>query len=123
MRRDDASPLALRQDALTARAALQRLELRATLENLHHGATSRSGAVVIAMQLARLLASAGTSPAAAGAGPGTRPWMLTAAWLLVRILRKHPAARWLVVAGAAGGAIWWIARAMKTPDTGGDDSG
>jgi len=49
--------------------------------------------------------------------------MLSAGWLLVRALRASPTARWLVGAGAAGVAIWWVVQALRTPEAGDDDSG
>jgi hypothetical protein len=49
--------------------------------------------------------------------------MVSAGILLVRALRVSPTARWLAGAGALGAAIWWVARALRTPDEGQDDSG
>jgi hypothetical protein len=113
--------LALRREALTARAELQRIELGAALAQLRAGSVASRGVAAIALSLARSLAASRSdgAPAALRA----RPWMLSAGVLLVRALRASPTARWVAAAGALGAAIWWVARALRTPDEGQDDSG
>jgi hypothetical protein len=113
--------LALRREALTARAALQRIELGAALAQLRHGSTASRGLGAIALSLVRSLAASKTGrPSAA---MRARPWMLSAGILGVRVLRASPTARWLAGVGALGAAIWWVARALRTQDAGQDDSG
>lgn len=113
--------LALRREALTARAGLQRIELGAALAQLRAGSAASRGAGAIALNLVRSLAA--SRSAGVPAAMRARPWMLSAGILLVRALRVSPAARWLVGAGALGAAIWWVARTLRTPDEGQDDSG
>lgn len=113
--------LALRREALTARAELQRIELSAAIAQLRRGSTASKGLGAIALALVRsMAASKAGQPSAASRA---RPWMLSAGILAVRVLRVSPAARWLAGAGALGAAIWWVARALRTQDAGQDESG
>ena len=121
MTRAHSDALALRREALTARAALQRLQLTASLTRMRTDVVTARGLGGLALRLA-------TTWAGSRAGQATRvvrarPWMLSAGWLLVRALRASPTARWLVGAGAAGAAVWWLVRALRTPEAAGDDSG
>ena len=113
--------LALRREALTARAELQRIEIGAALAQLRAGSAASRGVGAIVLSLARSLAA--SRSAGAPAAVGARSWMISAGILLVRALRVSPTARWLAGAGALGAAIWWVARALRTPDEGQDDSG
>jgi hypothetical protein len=119
-RRRQVDELPLRRDALIARANLQRVELRLTLQQLTDGTGSARRLGGFALQSVRWLTAWRGSGAPAVAA---RPWMLSAAWLLVRALRRHPSVRWLAFAAATGTAVWWIARALKAPDVADDDSG
>ncbi len=109
---------ALRREALLTRAALQRMQLAASLDGIRSRARSGSGAGRFALGLAR--AFIGARSGAAAATP--RPWMLSAGWLLVRALRASPTARWIAGAAAIGGAAWWVARALRS-EAPKDDSG
>jgi hypothetical protein len=123
MTRAHREDLALRREALTARAALQRIQIASTLEQVRSGAVPPKAVAGLALRLA---SSWARSPAGQGtgvAGARARPWMLSAGWLLVRALRASPTARWLVGAGAAGVAIWWVVQALRTPEAGDDESG
>lgn len=113
--------LALRREALTARAALQRIELGAALARLRSGSVASRGVGAIVRSLARSLG--GAKSTGAPAAMNARPWMLSAGILLVRALRVSPTARWVAGAGALGAAIWWVARALRAPDEGQDESG
>ena len=113
--------LALRREALKARAELQRIELGAALAQLRAGSVASRGVAAIALSLARSLAA--SRSAGAPAALRARPWMLSAGILLVRALRASPTARWVAAVGALGAATWWVARALRTPDEGQDDSG
>lgn len=110
---------ALQREALAARAELQRLQLRGALTQLRSRSTNVKGAGALALGLSRLFVQS-RGP---GQGFAARPWMLSAGVLLVRALRASPTARWVTVAAAAGGAIWWAARALRAPDEPGDESG
>lgn len=116
--RDD---LALRREALSARAALQRIQIKASFTRMRTGTVTAKGLGGLALRLAS--SWAGTRPGQATPRARARPWMLSAGWLLVRALRTSPTARWLVGAGAAGAAVWWVVRALRTPDAAEDDSG
>jgi hypothetical protein len=121
MTRVDRDSLALRREALTARAGLQRLQVRAALEQLRDEATSPRVLGVTALRIVGrvLLGPKGASLAAVGG----RPWMLSAGLLAIRALRTHPSARWLAGAGLAAAAIWWIARSAQEPDRGPNKGG
>lgn len=119
MTRRHSENLALQREALAARAELQRLQLRGALTQLRTRSTAVKGAGALALGLSRLFVQ---SQGASG-GYGPRPWVLSGAVLLVRALRASPTARWVTLAAAAGGAIWWATRAMRTPDEPGDESG
>jgi hypothetical protein len=112
--RDDG--LAGRRDLLATRAALQRVQLTAALRR----ARDEVGSPLRLGRLALRVAAAGVPSAAS---PTARPWLLSAAWLVVRALRTSPTARWLAAAGVAVVAIWWVARAVKSPAAAEDDSG
>jgi hypothetical protein len=112
--------LALRRDALATRAALQRIELAATLDQARNVALARKGIGAIALHLARTLVISRSGPTGA---PHARPWMLTAGWVLVRALRASPTARWVTAGVALGGAAWWVARSLRTGDAPEDESG
>lgn len=120
MKRGSREELALRRAALTTRAALQRIELAAAVERAREASLSPRGVGSLALMLARSVA---TSRARRPGAPGARPWMLSAGWLLVRALRASPTARWVAGAAAIGGAIWWVARALREPDVTDDESG
>jgi hypothetical protein len=59
-----------------------------------------------------------------GDGGGLRPspWMLSAGGIAFRVLRVSPMARWATGALVLGGAIWWIAKAVRATDDEGADS-
>lgn len=120
MTRRSRDELALRREALTTRAALQRIELAATLDQAREVSLSRRGIGAIALHLARSLV---TSRSGSTITSRARPWMLSAGWVLVRALRASPTARWVTAAAAVGGAAWWIARALRTGDAPDDESG
>jgi hypothetical protein len=112
--RDDG--LAGRRELLATRAAWQRVQLTAALRQARDdlGSPLRLG------RLALRVAAARVPPAAS---PTARPWLLSAAWLVVRALRTSPTARWLAAGGVAFAAIWWVAHAVKSPPEAEDDSG
>lgn len=105
---------ALRRQALVARASLQRLELAATVDQLK---LRTSGARGLGSLVLRAAGWIGT-PGAGGASlvVRARPWLVSGGLLALRLLRGSPAARWLVGAAAVGGAVWWVARALRTPE-------
>lgn len=105
---------ALRRQALTTRAALQRVQVEATLARLHAAVATPKGIGGLALRLAS--SWMGSQTGRTTPGSGARPWMLSAGWLLVRALRSSPTARWVVGAGAAGAAIWWVVQALRTSD-------
>lgn len=121
MSRADVDSLALRREALCARAALQRMQLQATLGQLRDEAVSPRRVASSALQVVRwLLLRQSAQP---GSPLGARPWMLSAAWLAARALKKHPSVRWLSGIGVAAAAIWWFARVVRTAEPGADDTG
>lgn len=110
----------LRRAALAARAALQRMQIAIACEPLRTRAGAPRG-IGAALRLVGAWAGARagqTMPAA-----NARPWLLSAGWLLLRALRVSPTVRWVVGAGAAGAAIWWVVRVLRTPEAADDDSG
>lgn len=109
---------ALRREALVTRAALQRMQIAASLDGLRTGSLAGRGAGRLALGLARAVIGARTG--APGVTP--KPWMLSAGWILVRALRASPTARWVAGAVAIGGAVWWVARALRS-ETPEDESG
>ena len=121
MSRAEADSLALRREALCARAALQRLQLQAALGQLRDEAVSPRRVASSALQVVRwLLLKQSAQPVSA---IGARPWMLSAVWLAARTLRNHPSARWLTGMGLAAAAIWWFARVVRAAEPGSDDTG
>ncbi len=118
MKRASVETRAVQREALMARAELQRLQMRGALTQLRSRSAIKS-AGALALGLSRLMVQNSTP----GRGLQPRPWMLTAGTLLVRALRASPTARWVTGAVAVGGAIWWVARAMRTPDQPGDEDG
>jgi hypothetical protein len=120
MTRRSPDVLALRREALATRAALQRIELAAALGRAREVSLAQKSLGAIALQLARSLATSRSSPTAAARA---RPWMLSAGWVLVRALRASPTARWVAAAAALGGAVWWVARALRTGEAPEDESG
>lgn len=121
MSRVDADSLALRREALCARAALQRLQLQAAVGQLRDEVVSPRRVASSALQVVRwLLLKQSAQP---GSAMGARPWMLSAVWLAARTLRNHPSARWLTGIGLAAAAIWWFARVVRTAEPGPDDTG
>jgi hypothetical protein len=100
------------------RAELQRRELAGALDHMRSGSLVSASAGRLALGLVRTLI--GTTPGASPMKP--KPWMLSAGLILVRALRASPTARWIAGAAAVGGAVWWVARALRseTPD---DESG
>lgn len=118
-RRED---LALRREALAARAALQRIQITSALSQARSNALRPRTIAGMALRLASSWASRPTGQAASTPGLSPQPWMLSAGWLLLRAVRASPTARWLVGAGAAGVAIWWVVKALRTPE-GDDESG
>jgi hypothetical protein len=121
MKRVDRDSLALRREALAARATLQRLQLRAALEDLRDEATSPRVLGAVALRLAGRLVFGRTGASLVAAGG--RPWMLSAGLLAIRALRAHPSARWVAGAGLAAATIWWIARSAQAPDQEPDETG
>ena len=115
--------LALRREALTARAALQRIQISSALTQVRIGAVNPKAIAGLALRIASSWAGSQTRQRTGAPGARVRPWMLSAGWLLLRAFRASPTARWLAGAGAAGVAIWWIVQALRTPDAGGDNSG
>jgi hypothetical protein len=120
MKRSRSEALPLRREALAARAALQRIEFAAVLGEARRGSLALRAAGRLAAGLAGGGQPAAGAEAAAHRG---RPWMLTAGWLALRALRASPTARWLLGAAAVGGAVWWVAHALRAPAPGEDDSG
>jgi hypothetical protein len=118
-RRED---LALRREALAARAALQRIQITSALSQARSNALRPRTIAGMALRLARSWAGRPNGQAAGTPGVSPQPWMLSAGWLLLRAVRASPTARWLVGAGAAGVAIWWVVKALRTPE-GDDESG
>ena len=120
MTRRSRDELALRREALATRAALQRIELAAALDQAREVSLARKGVGALALHLARSLVMSRGGPTVASRA---RPWMLSAGWMLVRALRASPTARWVTAAAAVGGAVWWIARALRAGDAPDDESG
>ncbi|HET9025827.1 MAG TPA: hypothetical protein VFN64_14740 [Burkholderiaceae bacterium] len=120
MMRRTGDELALRREALATRAALQRIELAVALDRARDASLARQGIGALALRLARSFAAprSGSAPASRA-----RPWMLSVGWLLIRALRTSPTARWVAGAAALGGAIWWVARALRERDAPDDGSG
>lgn len=118
--RDD---MALRREALAARAALQRIQIATAFTEVRAGAVSPKTIAGLALRLASSWAASQAKQGIGKPGARARPWMLSAGWLLVRALRASPTARWLAGAGAAGVAIWWVVQALRTTEPGDDDSG
>lgn len=123
MTRAEREDRALHRDALRARAALQRIQIASALGEARSTATNPKTIAGLALRLATSWAGPRTGAGARSAGSAARPWMLSAGWLLVRALRASPTARLVAGAGAAGLAIWWVAKALRTPEAGDDDSG
>ena len=119
MSRERFEDAALRRQALTTRAALQRMQISATVAQLQARVATPKGIGGLALRLASSWAGSQTK---APSGVGARPWMLSAGWLVLRALRASPTARWVIGAGAAGAAIWWVVQALRTEETD-DDSG
>lgn len=114
---------ALRREALAARAALQRIQIRSALAQARSAAVNPKTVAGLALRLASSWTGSQARSGSGVSGPRARPWMLSAGWLLLRAVRASPTARWVVGAGAAGVAIWWVVQALRTPDGGDDDSG
>jgi hypothetical protein len=123
MTRAQRGDLALRREALTARAALQRIQIASAYNEARTGAVNPKTIAGLALRLAGSWAGMRTGPGSGAPGARARPWMLSAGWLLVRALRASPTMRWLAGAGAAGVAIWWIVQAVRTPEGSDDASG
>lgn len=125
MNRERLDQRALRREALVARAALQRLELAAVSHQLRTRSMAARGLGALALRAASGLAHARAEPGTMATR--ARPWMLSAGWLLLRGLRQSPTARWVMAGVALGGAVWWVARALRAsdpaPDQASDDSG
>jgi hypothetical protein len=120
MTRRSREELALRRATLSTRAALQRIELAAAVDQAREVSLARKGIGLIALQLARSFAASRSGGTVASRA---RPWMLSLGWVLVRALRASPTARWLTAAAALGGAAWWVARALRARDAPEDESG
>jgi len=118
MKSGQSEQLALRREAITARAALQRVQLRGSLAQLGQ-MSMMAKAGTLALGLSRLLVQSRADSSTVSA----RPWMLSAGVLLLRLVRTSPTARWVAGAAALGGAIWWVARAIRAPDAPDDESG
>jgi hypothetical protein len=114
MKRERLDELALRREALAARAALQRIELAAAAHQLRTRSLATRGLGALALRAAGRFARTRAEPGAASAR--ARPWMLSAGWLLVRALGRSPTARWVVAGAMLGGAVWWVARSLHSPD-------
>jgi hypothetical protein len=121
MSRAGADSLALRREALCARAALQRLQLQAALGQLRDEAVSPRRVASTALQVVRWLLLKQSAPSLSAVG--ARPWLLSAAWLAARTLRNHPSARWVTGIGLAAAAVWWFARVVRAAEPGPDDTG
>lgn len=115
MNRERRDELALRREALVARAALQRLEIAAAAHQLRTRSTAARGLGALALRVAGRFAHARAEPDATVSR--ARPWMLSAGWLMLRALRRSPTARWVTAGVLLGGAVWWVARALRTPDS------
>ncbi len=120
MTRRSRDELALRREALAMRAALQRLELAATLDRARDASLARKGIGALALHLARSFV---VSPGGGTAAARIRPWMFTLGVVAVRALRASPTARLVAAAAAAGGAVWWVVRARRSGDAPDDQSG
>lgn len=123
MTRAHREDLALRREALRARAALQRIQIGTALVQVRSGVASPRDIAGLALRLAGSWAVSKAGPGTGMRGVRARPWMLTAGLLLVRALRASPTVRWVAGAGAAGVAVWWIVQALRTPEAGDDGSG
>lgn len=115
MTRRRTDELALRREALTARAALQRIELKSAVAQLRHRSLATRGLAAVALRAAAGLAGAPRTAATVSAGIG-RPWLASAGWLAWRALRASPTARWAAGAVVLGAAVWWVARSVRAPD-------
>ncbi|MGZ8274435.1 MAG: hypothetical protein ACXW2G_09120 [Burkholderiaceae bacterium] len=114
---------ALRREALAARAALQRIQIASAFGQARSSAVNPKVLAGLALRIASSWAGSQTRQGTRMPWAPARPWMLSAAWLLVRGLRASPTARWLAGAGAAGVAIYWVVQALRTPEAGDDESG
>lgn len=123
MTREHRENMALRREALAARAALQRIQIASALTQARSGAVNPKTIAGLALRLATSWASSQARQGSGAPGAAARPWMLSAGWLLLRALRASPTARWVAGAGAAGLAIWWVVQTLRTPEGGDDDSG
>jgi hypothetical protein len=123
MTRAHREDLALRREALAARAALQRIQIASAFTEVRTGAINPKTIAGLALRLAGSWAGSQARQVTGTPGARARPWMLSAGWLLVRALRASPTARWLAGAGAAGVAIWWVVQALRTTEARDDDSG
>jgi hypothetical protein len=120
MSRERLAERALRREALAARAALQRIELAAAAHQLRTRSMAARGLGALALRAAGRFAHTRPEP---GATPGrARPWMLSAGWLLVRTLGRSPTARWVLAGAMLGGAVWWVARSLHSPDPASDSA-
>ncbi len=117
MSRLDHDERALRRQALLTRAALQRMQIASSVDGLRPRTLAGKGASRLALGLARAVLS---KPDGSVAAP--KPWMLSAGWILIRALRASPTARWVTGAVVVGGAVWWVARALRS-EAGDDESG
>jgi hypothetical protein len=105
--------LALRREALATRASLQRIELTSALGRARDRSAATRKAGALAVRLARSFA---TARAAAATSRGARPLLVSGGWMLLRALRASPTARWIVGAVVVAGAVWWVARSLRSAD-------
>lgn len=112
---------ALRREALVARASLQRLQLAAAADRLRERSAGVRGLGRLALRVAGAMHQG--SAAHALSATGARPWLLSGGLVLLRLARRSPTGRWLLGAAALAGAVWWVARSLRAPDSPPDGSG
>ena len=112
--RDD---LALRREALATRAALQRIELAATLDQARKRLLARKGIGAMALHLARSLVVSRSGPTGTS---HARPWMLSGGWG-ARTCPARVTDRALGDGGAGRGRRGMVGRAVAAATAYADD--
>lgn len=90
------------RELLLTRAAAQRTQLAVAVHDMRNGAARPT-------RLASTAARWAWRRALAATGAPMAPLAVSGAWWLLRRV-LHSRVRWLLVAGAAAAAVWWVAR-------------
>lgn len=112
----DAETLPLRMELLRTRAALERAEVAAAMDDLRDGTRRLRSLAAVASNLGAAVSGGGRSLFATAAGAVTgRPWLAALALGALRAVRRHP---WLALAAAGTLAVGIIvARGRSDPET------